>query len=164
MSPKTQAHPDPHTLSAFARGEPPPAELAAVAGHVQGCDACCAALRDVPDDSFVSLARAAGADTPTSHTTIPPVALPADDPIPRELADHPRYRVLGQLGAGGMGVVYKAHDRIMDRIVVLKVMAPHLIAREGALGRFHREVKAAAKLNHQNIVTAHDAGGAGGLH
>jgi serine/threonine-protein kinase len=164
VSPRTEAHPDPRTLAAFARGDLPPDELAAVAEHVNGCDTCCAVLRDTPDDSLVGLARAAAADTPTDQGTVPPLALPVDDPVPPQLADHPRYRVSGQLGAGGMGVVYKAHDRIMDRVVVLKVMAPHLIARAGALDRFHREVKVAARLNHPNIVTAYDAGEAGGLH
>ena len=63
-----------------------------------------------------------------------------------------------------MGVVYKAEDQIMGRMVALKVMTPHLTAKANAVDRFRKEVRAAARLLHPNIVTAHDAGEAGGLH
>src|SRR5207253_4374689 len=84
--------------------------------------------------------------------------------LPAGLTDHARYRILVELGAGGMGVVYKAEHRIMGRTVALKVVAPHLTAKPDAVERFRREVTAAAKLSHPNIVTAHDADEAGGLH
>jgi serine/threonine protein kinase len=73
------------------------------------------------------------------------------------LADHPRYAVERLLGRGGMGVVYKARHRLMDRTVALKVIQPHFLQEPSAVERFEREVKAAAALNHPNIVTAHDA-------
>jgi serine/threonine-protein kinase len=93
-----------------------------------------------------------------------PKTKPDEDDIPEPLADHPRYKVVRELGAGGMGVVYKAEHRIMGRPVALKVMAAHLTAKAGAVERFRKEVRAAAQLNHPNIVTAHDADEAGGLH
>jgi putative intracellular protease/amidase/predicted Ser/Thr protein kinase len=161
--PTTTTHPDAKTLAAFARGSLPAAELNAVAEHVASCEGCCAALGRVPDDTLVNLAKQAG-HTPEVSLPSFPVPIPDTEPVPAELADHPRYKVLAELGAGGMGVVYKAEHKMMGRLVALKVMAPHLTAKASAVDRFHREVKAAAKLMHPNIVTAHDADSAGGLH
>ena len=74
------------------------------------------------------------------------------------------YVVLDKLGEGGMGVVLKAEHRRMKRIVALKVISPAAINARGALQRFEREVQAVAKLEHANIVTAHDADLAGETH
>ncbi len=74
------------------------------------------------------------------------------------------YVILEVLGAGGMGQVFKARHRHMDRIVALKVLPPHLTNDEAVVARFHREIKAAAKISHPNIVTAHDADLANGVH
>jgi tRNA A-37 threonylcarbamoyl transferase component Bud32 len=63
-----------------------------------------------------------------------------------------------------MGVVYQARQTVMDRQVVIKVISKALLEHPDALERFHREVRAAAKLSHPNIVTAHDAEQAGDLH
>jgi serine/threonine-protein kinase len=68
-----------------------------------------------------------------------------------------QYRVLEELGRGGMGRVYKAVHQTMGRFVGLKVLAPELTKTEKARDLFQREVKAAARLNHPNIVTAFDA-------
>src|SRR5262245_23903735 len=84
--------------------------------------------------------------------------------VPPELADHPRYRILEVVGEGGMGVVYKAEHKLMARAVALKVIRKRLMASADAVERFRREVKAAAQLSHPNIVVAHDAEEAGGLH
>ncbi len=65
---------------------------------------------------------------------------------------------------GGMGAVYKAEHRMMERLVALKVISRSFTANPQAVERFRREVKAAAKLSHANIVTAHDAEQAGDLH
>ena len=67
------------------------------------------------------------------------------------------YVVFDKLGQGGMGMVYKARHRRMNRIVALKVMSPLAMKSPDAVKRFHREVQAAAKLSHPNIVAAHDA-------
>ncbi len=67
------------------------------------------------------------------------------------------YVILGKLGQGGMGVVYKAKHRRMDRIVALKVLSPRIAGRPELTQRFEREVQAAAKLTHPNIVKALDA-------
>ena len=90
-------------------------------------------------------------------------ATPPDD-VPPELVDHPRYRVLGLVGRGGMGAVYRAEHRRMERLVALKVIHPRLTSHPAAVERFQQEVRAAARLDHPNIVTAYDADQAGGLH
>ena len=69
-----------------------------------------------------------------------------------------RYRVQGELGRGGMGIVYKAEDTVLDRPVAFKVLPDALRDNPQALKNFLREAKSAAKLNHPNIVTVYDAG------
>ena len=67
------------------------------------------------------------------------------------------YVILDKIGEGGMGQVYKARHRRMDRVVALKVLPAAAMKSKEAVSRFEREVKAAARLNHPNIVAAHDA-------
>jgi formylglycine-generating enzyme required for sulfatase activity/serine/threonine protein kinase len=74
------------------------------------------------------------------------------------------YVILDKLGQGGMGMVLKAEHKRMERVVALKVLSPAVTKSPNALARFQREVKAAAKLDHPNIVAAHDANKAGSTH
>ena len=74
------------------------------------------------------------------------------------------YVIQDKLGEGGMGMVLKAEHQRMDRVVALKVLAARLVRTPEALARFQREVKAAARLNHGNIVVAYDADEADGTH
>jgi serine/threonine protein kinase len=74
------------------------------------------------------------------------------------------YLVLDRIGAGGMGQVYKARHRRMDRIVALKVLSTSAMKNADAVRRFEREVRAAARLMHPNIVAALDAGEQEGVH
>jgi formylglycine-generating enzyme required for sulfatase activity/serine/threonine protein kinase len=83
------------------------------------------------------------------------IAAPIAGSIPRDLADHPDYKILGELGRGGMGVVYLAWNRLMGRKEVLKVVSRELMDRRGVLDRFLREIRSAAQLHHANIVTAY---------
>jgi tetratricopeptide (TPR) repeat protein len=69
-----------------------------------------------------------------------------------------RYQIVGELGRGGMGIVYKAKDTVLDRLVAYKVLPDALKENPQALKNFLREAKAAAKLNHPGIVTVYDAG------
>jgi len=71
------------------------------------------------------------------------------------------YVLLAEIGAGGMGQVYKARHRRMKRFVALKVMSSAAMRDQAAVKRFQREVYAAARLEHPNIVTAYDSGESG---
>jgi formylglycine-generating enzyme required for sulfatase activity/WD40 repeat protein len=84
--------------------------------------------------------------------------------IPPDLINHPRYRILEPLGRGGMGMVFKAEHILMKRIVALKVISRSLTATPEMVGRFRREIEAAARLSHPNIVAAYDAEQAGETH
>lgn len=68
------------------------------------------------------------------------------------------YRILKKIGSGGMGEVFLAEDTKLERRVALKFLPKHLTANEEAKERFEREAKAAASLNHSNIVTIHEIG------
>jgi len=68
------------------------------------------------------------------------------------------YRILGPLGAGGMGEVYRARDSRLGRDVAVKVIPPELVAYPDRLRRFEQEARAAGALNHPNICTLHDVG------
>ena len=74
------------------------------------------------------------------------------------------YVILDKIGAGGMGQVYKAEHRRMKRVVALKVLPSEMVKDEMAVKRFHREVQAAARLSHTNIVAAFDADETKGVH
>ncbi|HEX7455365.1 MAG TPA: serine/threonine-protein kinase, partial [Gallionella sp.] len=74
-----------------------------------------------------------------------------------------RYEVISELGQGAMGVVYKARDPLIDRIVAIKTINLGLAQedKEEYEGRFYQEAKAAGRLNHPNIVTIYDVGKSG---
>ncbi len=164
-------HPGPDQLAAFRLGKLSDADFAAFEEHVAGCDDCCRQLKNLPDDSFVCLVRqstdptpAAPADRGTRTWTAGDTLTEAVPDLPPELYDHPRYQILTKLGHGGMGVVYQARHRLMDRVVALKVLCPRLLDRPASVERFRREVQNAARLSHANIVTAYDADQAGTAH
>jgi len=77
--------------------------------------------------------------------------------VPPELQNNSQYEIIRKLGAGGMGVVYLAKNKLMDRLEVLKVISSSLVQREGVVERFLREIRAAAALSHDNIVKAYSA-------
>ncbi|MEA3188306.1 MAG: eukaryotic-like serine/threonine-protein kinase [Chthoniobacter sp.] len=92
-------------------------------------------------------------------------AMPFTSPSAEELAPlFPQLEVLQLIGKGGMGAVYKARQRELDRVVALKILPPGIGDAPGFAERFAREAKALAKLNHPGIVTIHDFGRADGLY
>jgi hypothetical protein len=174
--PDAVIHPTPQELSAFSLGRLSDAAAAVIAGHLEDCPACRNAVENAGPDSFVSKVRAAkpgdsslppGASPPlttdASSVAKTPATCPPED-LPPELANHPKYRIIRELGRGGMGVVYQAMQTLMDRTVAVKVINPSVLEHRDSLARFQAEVKAAAKLDHANIVRAHDADQVGGLH
>jgi serine/threonine protein kinase/tetratricopeptide (TPR) repeat protein len=74
-----------------------------------------------------------------------------------------RYRIETKLGEGGMGAVYKAFDRDLDRTVAIKLLRPEMVADANALARFKQELLLASKISHKNILRIHDLGDVNGL-
>ena len=68
------------------------------------------------------------------------------------------YRIIDQIGEGGMGVVYRAHDERLHRDVAIKVLPEEFISDSGRMERFEREARAAAALSHSNILAIHELG------
>ncbi len=112
------------------------------------CPRCVARLNLASDSLFAS-----GPGTP-SHS-----APSIEDIAP----DFPQLEIVECLGRGGMGVVYRARQRSLDRFVALKLIAPERVDDPEFAERFSREALALAKLSHPNIVTIHDFGQAGGF-
>ena len=75
-----------------------------------------------------------------------------------------RYEITGILGAGGMGVVYKAHDTAIDRDVAIKVLTANIALNYNALQRFLVEARTAGRLSHANAIAIYEIGDAGGIH
>lgn len=151
-------HPDADRLRAFGLGRLGDQQSQAIERHIEHCGQCCEVLRNIADDSLVETLRdaerAAAAETvdfsgeSLAHRAVA---------IPPELENHPRYHIKARLGMGGMGVVYRAEHRLMQRDVALKVIHPRLVDRPEAVARFHHEVQAAARINDEHVVRAYDA-------
>jgi tRNA A-37 threonylcarbamoyl transferase component Bud32 len=118
---------------------------------------------DAPDGLCPKCVMAMNLKTETVFTDDTPAAQP---PLPPELiAPHfPQLEILECLGRGGMGVVYKARQKTLNRFVALKLLAPERVQDAKFAERFSREAQALAALNHPNIVTIHDFGQAGGFY
>ncbi|MFP5298946.1 MAG: Stk1 family PASTA domain-containing Ser/Thr kinase [Actinomycetota bacterium] len=78
------------------------------------------------------------------------------DRVGETLSD--RYRIVARIAGGGMGEVYRGHDLLLDRKVAVKVLMPSLASDPDLVQRFKAEARAAAKLNHPNVVGVHDWG------
>ena len=148
-------HPDADELAAFSCGRLDEGAISEIEAHLAVCPICRAALKALPPDRLTALLQ----EPPVGKASAVGNSVPD---LPAGLADHPRYRVLATLGAGGMGVVYKAEHRLMKRIVALKVIGTRLASSPAAVARFRREVESLAKLAHPDIAAAFDAEEIGG--
>lgn len=75
-----------------------------------------------------------------------------------------RYEILEQIGGGGMAIVYKGRDTILNRTVTIKLLRPEYTSDDDFVRRFRREAQAVASLSHPNIVSIHDVGREGDMH
>jgi serine/threonine-protein kinase len=76
-----------------------------------------------------------------------------------------RYEIKKVLGAGGMGVVYRAHDRDLDEVVAIKTLKPDVVAADAnSLERFKQEIRLARRITHRNVVRTHDLGEVNGVY
>ncbi|MGP8202188.1 MAG: protein kinase domain-containing protein [Limisphaerales bacterium] len=99
-----------------------------------------------------------------ADTAVPPETPPFQPPGIEEVARlFPQLEILGFLGQGGMGAVYKARQPALDRVVALKILPPQTAGGPGFVERFNREARALAKLTHPNIVAVHEFGQVNGL-
>jgi urea transport system substrate-binding protein len=142
------ACPSRYQLEQFLSGRLSDFDRSAVDSHVQACSVC--------QQSVSALSRD---DSKTHAWPRPADAADAEDvaALPPQLLDHPRYHVLHLLDVGGMGALYKAEHRILERTVVLKVVRKDVLSNPEQVQRFLREAKLAAALTHPNIVTLYEA-------
>jgi serine/threonine protein kinase len=139
-------HVRPEELAGFSSGELDDEAITRVEEHLTECGECRDRLRFLPPDRLTGLLREPSADRQDERGL-----------NTASWVSHPRYRIVARLGGGGMGVVYKAEQLVMKRIVALKVIGPRLAASAAAIARFRREIEALARLQHANIATAYDA-------
>jgi serine/threonine-protein kinase len=111
-----------------------------------------------PVETVATPARAARGPAPTDATGDRPTARGETLAQPAQPDRIGRYRIEAELGRGGMGVVYRAHDPTLDRPVALKVLSAALVREPEFRDRFLREARALARVEHPNIVRVNDAG------
>jgi serine/threonine protein kinase len=177
-------------LADFALGKLPEAELERIAREVENCPTCNAILQtlDALEDSVVGDLKkelSSFSDQPSpelerrlrraetlghelwrtqSESSDADVAaqLPAqDDGLPKTFG---QYRLLERIGQGGMGTVYKAHHTHLKRTVAVKLLRAGRTRDPQAVARFQGEMEAVGRLDHPNLVRAHDAGEVDGQH
>ncbi len=163
-------------LHAFVLGHLQDQESDELYGHLAGCDSCQQQLEESGSfsDTFVGQLKS---DTAEEDHTAEPALLQATDraknilsllnrPAPDIAADDPaepvphtigEYEIDRLIGRGGMGTVYLARHTKLGRQVALKILSRHRLADPKMQGRFSSEMKAVGRMNHPNIVAAHDA-------
>ncbi len=169
MGAAASLHPTDQILQSYGLGKLDDQSAESVSEHLDSCPDCQRRVAEMSSDTFLGkLQNAQGRPNQAAgglsqlgvSTTGGGSAVrvePAKETLPPGLAEHPDYEIKRELGRGGMGVVYLAHNTLMGRDEVLKVMSRQIIERPGVLERFLREIRAVASLRHPNIVTAFHA-------
>jgi serine/threonine protein kinase/formylglycine-generating enzyme required for sulfatase activity len=165
MAAELGTHPSADALREFAAGKLDEILAAGIMNHLDRCPDCCRIVATQSGDDFLDRLRQAyspsstptPSESPTDAESAPKRAASPIANLPPELANNPHYEVLRELGRGGMGVVFLARNKLMDRLEVLKVVNKALLDRPGAVERFLREIRSAARLNHANVVAAYSA-------
>src|SRR5262245_37119634 len=136
-------HPSPRELRDFNCGRLDEPTALALSEHLEGSPDCCQALADLTaQDPFVAWLRDPADGGPGPG-------------VPLTLVD---YRIVREIGRGGMGVVYVAEQISLRRRVALKVLPARKLGDEVALARFRRESRVTARLHHTNIVPVYEVG------
>ena len=166
MSVEPAVHPPREILESYAEGRLDPADAHSVEQHLLACEICGQVLEGRPEDDLVSRLRRAGIGTglttgiykpfATSSSGCEQTVIPSTTAEP--LSAPPGYEVIGELGRGGMGVVYKARQVALNRIVALKVVLAGAHASVQLRTRFFREAKAAAGVGHAHVVHVYETG------
>jgi len=168
MATHSLAHPSEFILKAFHAGKLDASGAGAVVSHLEACPGCQTRIATLYGDSFLKqLLPNSSASGIATNTHNPGGTLPTSSPapssvspsptVPPQLQRHQQYEVLRELGRGGMGVVYLAKNRLLDRSEVLKVVNQRVLDQPATAERFLREARSAAHLSHPNIVTAYAA-------
>jgi len=152
-------------LAAFATGRLAANESGRIEDHLLQCEQCSRQLEtlDISHDPLIYLLRAPSATTGESAPNSPPDVAASGNLLtsqspPSALLSVGRYRIEGELGRGGMGVVYRAYDPTLRRHVALKLIAPFRSGKGDLGDRFRREAEAAARLQHPGIVEVFEYG------
>jgi serine/threonine-protein kinase len=171
--------PSERDLQAFARGELDTQAAAAVRAHVDNCVGCQETLAEIRGckETLAEIRQSLGLDEPVTHDA-EQVPQTCDQPTqtevrhaglddalelrvlarstdPKAIGRIAAYEIYDVLGRGGMGIVLDAFDTVLHRRVAIKVLSPQLATSQTAHRRFLREARAAAGINHVNVVTIH---------
>jgi hypothetical protein len=168
--------PDPSTLERFLLGRVAGSAADTIEEHVAACARCGERMTQVSvgDGLISSIARPSAVleavdlkqidefltrlHLPNAEITSSEAMSATPHSAPKELDSLGRYRVVREVGRGGMGVVYAADDTRLHRLVALKVIHEARLLQPDCFARFQREAEALARLNHPNIVQVHEAG------
>ena len=159
-----EGHPDEGTLDDFVMGRLEAEKLEQVAEHIAGCEFCLTRIQSLANKQDTLLDKLKETDFRYGTLGEQTPTVEEFDSICRSIESSTRYRMIRQIGTGGMGAVYLAEHEVMHRQVAIKVIRKEFVANQEAIQRFKNEVRNAARLSHRNIVTAFDADQASHLH